>query len=495
MFFPGFSGEVKKNKDTEIKQLKQPSSVEESKFNPSKITPLKNWFMANKLFTKTKVFTHLLLDGGKVNIPESEVSKFLKLYTKDVEAGENNFVCELKTEKFKLFSDLDFFEPDIPISEESILDYLSTIQTVIYEFFNKNVDPDDLYLLASTAPSKNKTIEGQVYIKTGIHLIWPNIFVTKRTSLIIRTAIIQALYARHGKRDPYNTWEEVVDLSVYNANGLRMLGSKKMAACKVCRASKDKLCDDPNCYQLYKMRRVFEDRAYSLAWVMTADADHTNCVLNPKKEEYLKSDTLETVRLSSIRLKDGILETRFDIPIWVKIKETEIQRTKKSKKRQFLSKEDTEGIRSLGKHTKIYEDSDIFKKMEKFIKSNLDKELYKGLSFRSLIKTESGVYFATTNCHYCLNTQREHGSNTIWFYISDNGVSQRCFCRCDTTEGRKYGSCKDLKAFLFPLSRPLQKFLYPGKETKKINYNIQDTFDSKIDNLMERLEEELKLDF
>jgi hypothetical protein len=41
----------------------------------------------------------------------------------------------------------------------------------------------------------------------------------------------------------------------------------------------------------------------------------------------------------------------------------------------------------------------------------------------------------------------------VYFVVSTDGVRQKCFCRCETTDERKYGMCKDYESELFDLSK------------------------------------------
>ena len=46
---------------------------------------------------------------------------------------------------------------------------------------------------------------------------------------------------------------------------------------------------------------------------------------------------------------------------------------------------------------------------------------------------------------------------------------QRCFCRCDTLEGRKNGLCSKYKSVVFPLPAEVKNMLFPNaKQTKRI---------------------------
>lgn len=459
------------------------------KFNPTKMTPLKDWIRRNRFMTNSKDYTHLLLDGGKINIPKESQSKFLKIYAKDTENNEDNFICEIKTEKFKFFSDLDFFEADEAISENEILEYISTIQTVIYEFYNKTIDPEDLYVCICTAPSKEKYKNGQKYIKTGIHLIWPNVYTTKQTALLLRHGMIKALELGHGERDSYNKWEEVVDLCVYNANGLRMLGSKKIGICNICKNSKEKICENNSCFLVNNKRRIYEDRPYKLKWVMGCDEEQTNCVLNPNKEEYYNKDIYQCIRDTSIRLTEHIPESVYYTPIWVQYKDKPKRRLIS---RKLPSKEDIEGIKSFETKQRIELTNKKAEMIKRFLKNNLPVE-YGKWNITNIFITQSGTYLITTDSNYCMNIRKEHNSNSVWFYIDNRGVSQRCFCRCDKLEDRQFGYCKDFKSEPMEISTKLKNELFPKKEPENLEYKfkVSKTLDDRINKLMTKLEEDI----
>ena len=65
------------------------------------LSPFRKWMVTNKYFTRDKNYTHLLLDGGKINIPENINEQFLNLYSKDIESSNPNIVCTNIAPTFK----------------------------------------------------------------------------------------------------------------------------------------------------------------------------------------------------------------------------------------------------------------------------------------------------------------------------------------------------------------------------------------------------------
>lgn len=63
---------------------------------------------------------------------------------------------------------------------------------------------------------------------------------------------------------------------------------------------------------------------------------------------------------------------------------------------------------------------------------------------------------------WCGNIGRAHNSNNVYFQLTRAGVCQRCYCRCDTTEGRRHGLCKDYSSAVWPVpERVIDAFFGP----------------------------------
>ena len=84
------------------------------------------------------------------------------------------------------------------------------------------------------------------YIKTGVHINWPNFPVNRSSALALRDHIISTLQLVYGSKD----WNDIVDLSVYGSSerntkgsGFRMPYSHKMVNCKECQGKGCESCD------------------------------------------------------------------------------------------------------------------------------------------------------------------------------------------------------------------------------------------------------------
>jgi len=149
--------------------------------------------------------THVLMDGGQLHVPESDLDAFWTEYVSAIFAGQKLYVVEQKTERFKFFVDLDFKHEE-ELSEESALDICRRLFAVVNT---------GRCLVARAAP---RPLSGNL-IKSGLHVHWPDLVVSRTEAMALRTQILLAL------EDP--SWAQVIDSSVYGGSGLRCLWSHK----------------------------------------------------------------------------------------------------------------------------------------------------------------------------------------------------------------------------------------------------------------------------
>jgi hypothetical protein len=149
------------------------------------------------------------MNGGVLNVPDDEVQEFFQEYVSAVKSGVRLFAVEQKTENFKFFVDLDYTAPQ-KLEDDDLLKFC----TIIHD----SIETPSRCLIARAKPRQVST----KLIKTGVHIHWPDLVVTRTKALNLRTKIIMSL-----TRDCPFDWDKIIDASVYAGSGLRMLWSYK----------------------------------------------------------------------------------------------------------------------------------------------------------------------------------------------------------------------------------------------------------------------------
>lgn len=152
--------------------------------------------------------THILMNGGILVVPREDLQEFYQTYVQLINSGSKLFVVEQKTEKFKFFVDLDYKAQE-KLSDEDLLQFCS----IIHESLGG--DRVSECLIAKARPRS----VGNSLIKSGVHIHFPRMIVTRTEALNLRSKLIQAL----GE----GPWDAIIDASVYGGSGLRMLWSHK----------------------------------------------------------------------------------------------------------------------------------------------------------------------------------------------------------------------------------------------------------------------------
>lgn len=151
--------------------------------------------------------THLLMNGGILQVPFEETQEFYREYIACVSSGVKLFVVEQKTERFKFFVDLDYKAPD-KLNDDDLIQFCSIIHS-------------SLSGRCMIARARVRSVDNGL-IKSGVHIHWPDMIVTRTEALNLRTRIIANL----AESFPFD-WNSIIDASVYTGSGLRMLWSHK----------------------------------------------------------------------------------------------------------------------------------------------------------------------------------------------------------------------------------------------------------------------------
>jgi hypothetical protein len=412
---------------------------------------LKNWlkntnqFILDKDSDIIKKYTHLLLDGGKVSIQPENLETFYKLYAECLTKKISLHVVEQKTPIFKLFFDLDFLNEDI-MEFEFITNVINLIQEVMLNVYSYN----HKVILCTTSP-KQVNKNDKCYFKQGIHLHYPTIFVDSDTAIKIRTVILHKLQTTLGERNEINTWNDVVDYTVFKSNGIRMIGSSKCSF-KKGEDGKTKLIDEKKIYMPVKI---------------------IDCYKKDYEEELqeLLKDNIKLVKNTSIQSFEIEITKTLNLP---EIKEDECDECD----------EDDENLHS--QKSRILSKSSIeHKAIFRFFEVHVPN--YSVNDLKNIMCFGKNAYVIKTKSKFCQNVERSHKSCQIYFKLTKKGLTQRCLCVCDTLDGRKFGYCKDYESTHIKCTDKLLQILEWNSKKKSIDTTNSIIYTSNIDTFRNKL--------
>jgi hypothetical protein len=454
----------------------KPSSRRHEFINSSLVTNTKQFFFkrrdnGNTAFVKqsntndNREVTHLLLDGGNIHLPIDEMDEFYSCYASDLVCGRKNFVVELKTPVFKYFMDLDIFDHEF-YEGKRLTRLIITIQQALSFFFNRYKELTGDVYICTTPPKECRKYETD-YIKTGVHLIWPDIFVTIDIAIFLRQFVVQYVTAKLGKRPINNSWDEVIDGVVYEKNGLRMIGSYKASPCNACKRNKDNF----SCDTCKGLGRLYGNHVYTLhSIISTKRRLKTKLVAEIKKQQ---GNMIELLSIRTHKFRANI-DVKEPYPPWFSVSAASKSNKHLNRilKPTRAAQQKTGGVNAIN-----VGDTEIIETIERVLKESFQVHYpnvseYQDIYIKSVrkpIQSKHACYWVTTECRYCLNVGREHNSSTVYFKIDYNGVVLRCFSKKTTLSDRnitcsKYHSLKHeislrYKEILFPILYSEQKQL------------------------------------
>jgi len=442
-----------------------------------------NWNAINdikrkfKLWTKDKERhanekeTHNAMNSGKLVIQfGAEEDEFIEFYAKCLLAGKRMYFVE-KTNYawpigvFRLYIDLDFQQLQ-GITERGIEAASCVCATTVGSFFSTKSHT----IVASTTYA-NKTEKSKEniripQIKTGVHLYWPNHFVTAHQILNIRLSVLAALTEAFGLRCPpeMNSWENVFDESVYDkpnmkrGAGLRMIGSCKTESCSACNEKKvgpnGQRCE--KCFGSGKTDVTDTAGRVGRPYMMLCVLNEPNefgkvCGRNYELEKQYKNDMHLLIKHTKIRssITPETLQNTFDMPKGSPTYEAEAAKKKKH---------------GTNREREITLSDPINLELQRIIRESFGS-LYSRVVVRKSTKAAKGLHYTVSvtgsNCRFCQNINREHNSNNIYFLVSKDGVFQRCFDDGPRTSEMQFSSCKDYSGGGIPLSSDAISILWP----------------------------------
>jgi hypothetical protein len=327
--------------------------------------------------------SHLCLDGGRLLVKDADHADFLNAYAAAVVRGVVPCVVETRTPVFRFFVDVDAKVPD-----PAAFDVRGVCLAIAAAVDAAVSPPPACVVCAPSEPSE---------AKVGVHLHFPAVTVTPSTALWLRGRIVDAMGgpALDSAGGPALDWARVIDAAVYRGSGLRLPWSGKRAG----------------------DTRVYAPTARIVGGVWT-DVSPVVGVAATRAwvHELSVRDFGGVASLQSPRGDgDGDGDGGDD------------------------ADDDGGGARVCPESMTAY--ADVLPLVDAVLPVQHAGQRFVGVV--SLGDSDQRIFMLRSTSRWCGNIGRAHNSNNVYFQLTRAGVCQRCYCRCDTTEGRRHGLCKD----------------------------------------------------
>lgn len=398
--------------------------------------------------------SNILMDGfrgGRIQISDNDYPEFLTKYANDVANNRRLTFIECKTGIFKFLIDVDL-ETKEELPEEEIHKLLKHITNSIKPFL-KVTKKGRLMSLMARAPSKEKN----GLVKTGLHIVYPNLLVSTHEALLIRENIISELRNIYEDGFTDKGWENAIDAAVYLGSGLRMIGSIKVTPCTAC----NKRTSD-SCGVCAGLGKVDENRPYSFTAIYDEDGniDETNTAV-------FANCIHKVIQLSSIRTFSSQVCPEFErfqgAPSYVQPTFQDPTKPPKLPSTNEFS-EDKKAAAHWKRGRTIITDTNIKNVCERVVRTRINKSRYGKLFVKEIttdpLRNFYDVKVGGQGSSFCQNKMDDHTNNTIYFHIERNGICQKCFCRNSTIRHSKM-TCSKYKSPVKELSKDDVLALFP----------------------------------
>ena len=422
-------------------------------------TKIINFFKTHKLFIRKgeeREITHLLLNGeygGKVSVPDNKIKAFELAYGEDIQNGKDVFVVEQKSKVFKMHFDVDFSMNHTDTELESII---NTLISSVQSFLANPSETDQLQCIVCAVLDETK-----ISRKTSnLHLIFPKVYVNSDIAVWIRSYAIAKLRKDFPTFDESKGWDDIIDIAVLTQNGLRMVGSDKIRSCSECKGIRTQQLSCNTCAR--KGWRA-EGKVY---WPWRVYP-------NTRSMKRIIQNAAHAASQCSTRLPSGISPTNMIIPLGA----PNASQLMKKRKREGVNYYQEYNPRCQTGYTDYSASAEQFDMIKSIFAEIHIKFADLSINKMMIKENKSGLYYLVRVRgfyeRFCINKGSEHTSSTIYFSISDKGISQRC--HCVKNEVRTYGKCSEFTSKKILLPSKLQNSLFKSRTLK-----VNDTADNSI---------------
>ncbi len=452
------------------------------------VSPIKQLAVDRGLIVKsgntTTPVTHLTyggLDGmGKLSIsPGDSLNAFAQAYCRGFAAGWVSAITENKPAgaPMRFYLDYDFEEETYPC-EEAWRQLEEMEKQELGRFFPDRLSTDPIFqsvvatsgVLDSTAP------DGSRRFKSGIHVYYPNLFVTVEMALYISTAILSAAKKRWPKQE--GVWEKQIDQKVYaEKRGLRWVWQAKSKDCERCKdggvAAKRPTggVRKPWCEECSSSGQVVDLNASMYAPLYRVDGTYRRTLIVP---------ACRVAPTPALMLECSIMAVFSPEPTpgFMLYPGAEPKPYLKHTARAvtLCTSGDTQ-IKSAMKSsvsTVVPRDSPVFRTIENAVRQV--HPMYKFIDARQVLRFNSAsssvfyrVYITGKGSGFCQNINRDHKGARVYFLFLKSGVRQKCCCECETDVGRVSGHwCSKYESEAYPISAEDDRVLFNAPDASRM---------------------------
>jgi len=427
-------------------------------------------------------------------------TNFLNLYALYCLYGHKNWLVEQKLDIFRYFIDLDFKQPGILLPEK-IEAIVFIVVRAVSKFFPDSIDDLLKCICSSTVCKVDRCkaclceCEGQkdcenckgvgntgkkgvldcpgcggefpVTKKTGVHLHFPNIFVSASQALDMRETVIAECTRVWGFRSsPLNAWSEVIDEVVYKQSGLRMMCAHKGEPCKQCKSHKSgEIC--PGCKNT---RRIDQGRPYFPVLCTNGKGLRDKLLEDEYQNNFSKLIADTSIRFYGDEVTPGYSLYEGAPTSATSFKMKPMTGIKLAGKKRVIS-ETTGSLLSQ----QLALDAPEVRAIQSFFSEESVKNKHCSAHYGELVvsqvkykkKDESfKVDVSGKNSRYCMNKGDNHGGNRVYFLFRaatterTMGVVQKCYC--EKEDARKYGPCATYTSSPMTLPHKIASVLFPS---------------------------------
>ena len=135
-------------------------------------------------------------------------------------------------------------------------------------------------------------------------------------------------------------------------------------------------------------------------------------------------------------------------------------------KKQVRFHEDASVLNRIKDRIHVPYDAEKFSVLETYIQTMIHAR-YSRISIRSIFTNSAGHWYLIDvmgdGYSYCMNLDRNHKNNNIYFYMKKEGIYQKCSCTCQTTSRTTIWIMQTIYIQVFVLTKQLHALFFKMK--------------------------------